>query len=103
MRKTYRRKTIPWMAFALTFLVLRLGPFLTIKGISHPNIVLPKHFLDELIPGVFEAFGMTADFYMGVLLPLAVLSCYGTSAILGPVAEKTSPVSRIAFGWISVF
>ena len=53
MRKTYRRKMIPWMALALPFLVLRLGSVLTIEGYPHPNIVLPKHFLDELIPGVF--------------------------------------------------
>ena len=31
---------------------------------------------------------MTANFYMGVLLPLAVLSCYGTSAILGPLPKR---------------
>ena len=77
LQKPYRHKMIPWMVLALPFLVLRLGSVLTIEGITYPNIVLPKHFLDELIPGVFEAFGMTANFYMGVLLPLAVLSCHG--------------------------
>ncbi len=62
LQKPYRHKMIPWMVLALPFLVLRLGSVLTIEGNTYPNIVLPKHFLDELIPGVFGAFGMTANF-----------------------------------------
>lgn len=81
LRKPYRRKMIPWMLLALPFLVLRLGSTLTIDGVPYPDIVLPKHYLDDLIPGVTEGFTLTSAFYAGALIPLAALVCYGFLAL----------------------
>ena len=92
LRNPYRRNMIPWLVFALPFLVLRLGSVLTIDGVPYPNIVLPKHFLDELIPGAFEAFYVTSIFYIGALVPLAALACFGTSALLNALPNGRRPL-----------
>ena len=78
--KTTRRKMLPWLALLVIFLVLRLGSFLSINGLTYQDIVLPKYYLNALIPSVFEAFVETDNFIIGSLLPLAVLSCYGLLA-----------------------
>ncbi len=80
-RKPYRRRMIPWMLLMLPFLVLRLGSTLTVDGVPYPDIVLPKHYLDDLIPGLTEGFTLTSGFYAGALIPLAALVCYGCSAL----------------------
>lgn len=80
-RKSYRRRMIPWTLLALPFLILRLGSTLTVDGVPYPDIVLPKHYLDDLIPGLTESFTLTSGFYAGALIPLAALGCYGCSAL----------------------
>ncbi len=80
-RRTYRRKMIPWLILMLPFLLLRLGSALTIKGREFPEILMPKRILDELAPGVFQAFHTVDHFHMGIVLPLAVLACYGAKAV----------------------
>lgn len=79
-RGTYRRKMFPWLILMLPFLLLRLGSVLTIKGREFPEILMPKRVLDELAPSVFQAFHTVDHFQMGVVLPLAVLACYGAMA-----------------------
>ncbi len=79
--KFTRRKMLPWLGLGAVFLVLRLGSSLHINGIAYPNILLPKHFLNQLLPSVFQAFVETDNFQIGALLPLAVSSCYGIVAI----------------------
>ena len=80
-RRTYRRKMIPWLFLMLPFFLLRLGSVLTIKGREFPEILMPKRILDELAPSVFQAFHTVDHFHMGVVLPLAVLACYGAKAV----------------------
>lgn len=77
IRKNYRRRMFPWLLLMTPFLLLRLGSVLTINGHAMSAVVLPKYFLDRLVPIVFEAFYSTDHFQIGLLLPLAVLSCYG--------------------------
>ena len=93
IRKKYRRRMLPWLLLLLPFLLLRLGSFLTINGHVFDSIVLPKYALDRLIPVVFEAFYSTDHFQIGILLPLAVLSCYGLLAILDSFPKRRR-------GWI---
>lgn len=81
-RADSRRLMLPWLALALPFVLLRLGSVLTIDGLDYANIVLPKAFLDELLPIVFTPFHTPNHFHMGVLLPFAVLTCYGLKSIL---------------------
>ncbi len=82
IRKKYRRRMMPWLLLLLPFLLLRLGSFLTINGHVFNSIVLPKFTLNRLVPVVFDAFYATDHFQIGVLLPLAVLSCYGLLTFL---------------------
>ena len=79
--KSTRRKMLPWIAVGAVFLVFRLGSSLHFNGIDYENILLPKHFLNRLLPSVFQAFVETDNFQIGALLPLAVSSCYGIVAI----------------------
>ena len=82
IRKNYRRRMFPWLLLLVPFFLLRLGSVLTINGQVIDSVVLPKYTLDRLVPVVFEAFYSTDHFQTGVLLPLAVLSCYGLLAFL---------------------
>jgi len=82
LRPTYRRKMLFWLYLMAPFLVLRLGSRLTINDQEFSDILLPKHFLDELLPSVFEAIYAPDYFHSGALLPLAVLSCYGALTLL---------------------
>ena len=82
IRKIHRRCMFPWLLLLIPFFLLRLGSVLTINGKVFNSVVLPKYTLDRLVPVVFEAFYSTDHFQTGVLLPLAVLSCYGLLAFL---------------------
>ena len=82
IRKKFRRRMFPWLLLLLPFLLLRLGSVLTINGQVFDSVVLPKHALDRLVPVVFEAFYSTDHFQIGILVPIAVLSCYGLLAFL---------------------
>lgn len=82
IRKNYRRRMFPWLLLLIPFFLLRLGSVLTVNGQVLHSVILPKYALDRLVPVVFEAFYSTDHFQIGLLLPLAVLSCYGLLAFL---------------------
>ena len=88
IRYSYRRKMGPWIALILPFLLLRLGSVLTINTVEVSALLLPKHYLDDLIPTVFKAFHATDHFQTGILLPLAILSCYGLQATLAVIPAR---------------
>lgn len=83
-----RRDMLPWLALLIPFLLLRLGSALTINGRVFENVLLPKHYLDQMVPVVFEAFYAPDHFQVGALFPLAVLSCFGLQAVLDRVPTK---------------
>lgn len=76
-----RRKMLPWSLLCAPFLVLRLGSHLTFNGVPYPEVLLPKHFLDLILPSIFEAFWEADHFMMGALLPFALLTGYGLVAV----------------------
>ena len=76
-----RRRALPWLALWLFFIALRLGSFLQVNGVAFPNLLLPKYYLNQLLPHAFAPFHEADILYMGVLLPLAVLSCCGLVAL----------------------
>ena len=83
-----------WLLILLVFLVLRLGTFLTINGTGYPDILLPKHYLNYLIPELFRGFAGGHHWVLGALLPLAILSCYGLLTLVGSkTATKRSAVA----------
>ncbi len=85
---THRRKMLPWLLLILPFLTLRLGSVLRINSQDFPGIFLPKHYLDEIFPAIFEGFYDLSHFQIGVLLPLAMLSCYGLMTLLKSVSAQ---------------
>ena len=80
--KHHRRRLIPWIAMLALFAVLRLGDFLIVNGIQYENIKLPKQYLAQAFPLFFEPFGHPEYFQTGVLLPLALVSCFGLAKLL---------------------
>ena len=86
-----RRKMLPWLILALPFLVLRLGSVLRINDQIFPDIRLPKYYLNDIFPAAFESFHVTTHFQIGILLPLAALSCYGMMTILKSVSARRRP------------
>lgn len=106
-RSAYRRRMLPWLILFLTFLILRLGSFPKINGQIFFDIPLPKHYLNEF--AVFEAFYVSDYFFIGALLPLAILTCYGLKTALEFVPAKRRPplillaVALIAFEYYGIF
>ena len=85
---SHRRKMLPWLVILVIFLLLRLGETLTINTVQYPDVVLPKRLLDQMFPALFRPFWSTGGFQVGVFLPLAVLSCYGLSAVTKLVSPR---------------
>ena len=79
-----RRKMLPWLMLMLPFLVLRLGAVLRINNQKFPDLLLPKHYLNDLFPAIFRVFHEADHFQTGILLPLAICSCYGLMTMLKP-------------------
>lgn len=90
-----RRIMLPWFALCLGFLVLALGPTLRFHNFTFDNILLPKHYLDQLLPQVFGAFTRPDHFVAGVRLPLTVLACYGLVALRQRFVFFSRPVALI--------
>ena len=103
MMKVTRRKMAPWAFLCACFLVLRLGAHLNINGMAYPDILLPKHYLNQIVPVVFEAFHEADHFMMGALLPFAVLTCYGLVALQKRSPSASKPIFILALVLIVVF
>ena len=91
-----RRRMLPWALLCAVFLVLRLGSHLNINGTLYPDIMLPKYYLDQILPAVFESFWEVDNFMMGALLPLTVLACFGLAAMQKRFASATKPLFILA-------
>ena len=88
LRNSTRRQMLPWSILCGAFLILRLGSSLNINGVAYPEILLPKHYLNQLSAGVFKAYWVTDQFMAGAILPLAILACFGLLAL-----QKRTPVA----------
>ena len=76
-RKLPRRRLAPWLALFSVFAILRLGDYLVINGHAFPNIVLLEYVLSNLFPSTFGQVGGSQYYQVGIVTPLAVLSCFG--------------------------
>ena len=83
-----RRRMAPWLFLLLLFFTLRLGSNLVIFGQRYDHIVLPKHFLDQLLPFLFESFWDTSLYQIGLALPLVVLACFGLMTALKSISPR---------------
>ncbi len=83
LRPAHRRRVAFWLLMALPFLLLRLGSALRFDNVVYADFVLPKAILDDLLPLLFKPFHATDHFQMGVLLPLAMMACYGLKSVAG--------------------
>ena len=103
LQAKYRRRMIPWLVLIFPFLVLRLGSMLTINSQQIPEVRLPKYFADQVFPLMFKAFHETDHFQIGILLPLAVLSCYGLMSMLERMSiSKNSRIILILIALLAV-
>ena len=93
----YRRRMLIWLLILLVFLVLRAGTFLTIAGVEFPDILLPKHYLNYLLPAIFRGFTGNHHWVLGALLPLAILSCFGLLSLLGSLTATKRIAVALAF------
>ena len=89
-KRESRMTMLPWLMLCLVFLILSLGSTLIINGTEYEKVLLPKHYLNDLLPFVFSAFTRTDHFMAGARLPLAALSCFGLVALRSrfPVAAQ---------------
>ena len=92
LKRRTRRAALPWLGLALIFLILRLGSTLTFNSTHYPDILLPKHYLDEIFPFVFKAFWTPDAFLAGALLPQAVLSCMGLASLIRMLPSQPKPL-----------
>ena len=88
LRGGNRRRMAPWLILLLLFFTLRLGSNLVIFGQHYDHIVLPKHFLDPLLPFLFESFWDTSLYHIGLALPLVVLACFGLMTVLHSISPR---------------
>ncbi|MCY3833875.1 MAG: glycosyltransferase family 39 protein [Chloroflexi bacterium] len=88
LRGADRRVMAPWLLLLLVFFVLRLGSVLQVGGQRYDWFILPKHFLDQLLPTIFKPFWDTSLFHIGAALPLALLACYGARSLLRRLPAK---------------
>ncbi|MCY4071853.1 MAG: hypothetical protein OXG60_11195 [Chloroflexi bacterium] len=101
-KRRLRRQMVVWLLLMMPFLILRLGGDLRINDQLLRNVHLPKHYLDTLFPPIFGAFHVTDQFMVGVLLPLALLACYGLRAILESINRTyRSYVVLLCVAWIA--
>ena len=91
-----RRKMAPWVFLCALFLILRLGSRLTVNGTVYSGVILPKHYLNQLLPEVFVSFWEADLFMIGALLPLAVLVCFGLATLKERFALAAKPSFALA-------
>ncbi len=91
--KSTRRSMLPWLILAAGFFVLRLGSTLSINGVLYTDILLPKHYLNEIFPSVFKAFNATKRFNIGFFLPFSLLAGYGVVALRAMKPSALRPLS----------
>ena len=92
-----RRDMLPWLALGAVFLILSLGPTLNVNGSAFEFFRLPAHYLDRLFPYVFGAFADADMYMMGLLLPFAVLACYGLASLQRARPITARPLVVIIF------
>ena len=100
-RKTSRGRALPWLAIGAFFLVLRLGTTLQINGVVYPDILLPKHLLDQLLPMIVGAFYSPTHLYIGALLPLAVLATLGLGAVLPGESRRRRVITLLVVALVA--
>ena len=97
LKTVTRRRMAPWAFLCALFLILRLGSHLVVNGAAYPDILLPKYYLNRLLPVIFTSFWEADHFMMGALLPLAVLVCYGLVALRKRFTFAAKPEFVLAF------
>lgn len=93
--KDFRRKMLPWLGLCLVFVALHLGSTLKVNGVEFESIKLPKHYLDQWLPVVFDVFDWPGLFMPGVCLAFAALASYGLAALRSRVSLAARPASLL--------
>ncbi len=84
-----RGRLLPWIVILVFFAILRLGDYLTLSGTHYTDIILPGRRLRDWFPVVFRNIGRSEIYQIGVVMPVAVLSCYGLASLVQLKPVKT--------------
>ena len=101
--KAIRRRMLPWALLCAFFLVLALGSHLVVNGVAFPEVRLLKYYLDQLLPAIFVSFKEVDNFMMGALLPFAILTCFGISALQSRLPRARKPGFILALAALIAF
>ncbi|MYD10009.1 MAG: hypothetical protein F4X02_08180 [Chloroflexi bacterium] len=88
-RRARRTRLLPWLALFVFFAVMRLGDFLTVNSVPHPDIVLPARVLRDLFPSLFGQIGFPQYYIYALITPFAVVASFGLAALVRGRAERT--------------
>ena len=82
VHKPARPAMAPWLVVMILFITLRLGDYLTYNTQAHTLIALPGRALREMFPLFLGQVSNPKYYQIGVITPLAVLSCLGLSVLV---------------------
>jgi hypothetical protein len=79
----WRRRSLPWVAMALTLMLLALGPVLRVNGRLYPAVPMPYRLAARI--QIVRLIRLPDRFNLFLALPVAMLASYGMSRLLGYV------------------
>ena len=80
--KPLRRRLAPWLLLFGIFALMRLGTHLVVNGHAYTDVVLPEGILKVLLPTTLGQIGHSFYYQIGIITPLALLSCLGLCVFL---------------------
>ncbi|MCP4537067.1 MAG: hypothetical protein GY832_07960 [Chloroflexi bacterium] len=81
-----RRISLPWIAMAITMILLALGPVLRFNGQVYPGVPMPYRLAARLY--VVRLVRLPDRFTMFLALPMAMLAAYGTTRVLAFARQR---------------
>ncbi|MCY3799876.1 MAG: glycosyltransferase family 39 protein [Chloroflexi bacterium] len=96
VHRPFRRALAPWLLAMGLFVILRQGDYLVVNSVHHEDILLPGHYLERLLSTTLGQVGWPRFYQIGIVTPLAILSCYGLYALLQSKPAKRRAVVALA-------
>ena len=96
LQKKKRKSLLPWATLFIFFALMRLGDFLSFKGIGYREIVLPHSLLVDTFPMLFGQIGHLNYYLYGLITALALLASFGLAALLRGRSARTRALVSLA-------
>ena len=94
--KKRRKRLLPWAALFIFFVLMRLGDFLSVNGVSYRDIILPHRVLVETFPMLFGQIGEPHIYLFGLVTPLSLLSSFGLASLIRGRSARTRALVSLA-------